>query len=129
MPVPRQRDEPGGDARLLELVVELLDDRGATPRRPLDRPDLRAQLEDPRLEVVLLRLELVAVSTSGVPLLGRVADPRALRRELGRDQEAEAEERRRRGSAASSGSRRTRPITRHVAGVPATARDQRWRRR
>ena len=48
--------------------------------------------EDPVLELVLLGLELGGRLHERRPLLGRVADARALRAELGGDQEAEDEQ-------------------------------------
>ena len=93
MPGPGQRDQAGRDARLLELGVELPDEVGRTRALVLDALDLRAQLEDPVLEPVLLRLQLVRRLDQRRPLLGRVADARALRGELGGDEEAEREQR------------------------------------
>ena len=77
--------------------VELPDEVGRALALALDRLDLGAQLEDPGLEPVLLGLQLVGGLDQRRPLLGRVADPRALRRELGGDEEAERQQRRRRG--------------------------------
>ena len=93
MPGPGQRDEAGGDPRLLELVVELADDGRRALALALDDLDLRAQVEDPLLERVLLGLQLVRGLDQRRPLLGRVADARTLGGELGGDQEAEREQR------------------------------------
>ena len=60
---------------------------------PSTSPICGAQLEDPCLERVLLGLELGGRLQERRPLLRRVADPRALRAELRRDQEAEHQQR------------------------------------
>ena len=90
---PAQRDEAGGHPRLLEVVVELADGRRGALPGALDLADLRPQREDLGLQAVLGRLELRRRVDERRPLLGRVADARALRRELGGDQEPEAEHR------------------------------------
>ena len=59
---------------------------------PSSSVDLGAQLEDLGLEVLLPGLQLRRRRQQWRALLGRVADPRALRRELGGDEEPEAEQ-------------------------------------
>ena len=54
---------------------------------------LGPQVEDPLLELVLLRLEVEGRRDQRRPLLARVSDPRALGRQLRGDQEPEDEER------------------------------------
>src|SRR5215210_1602332 len=53
----RQGNETGGNPRLLELVVELSDERRRTLAPELRGLDLRPQVENPRLQAVLLPLE------------------------------------------------------------------------
>ena len=107
--MPGQRDQPGRDAGLLELRVELLDQRGRALALALDRLDLRPQVEDPRLESVLLGLQLVGGLDQRRPLLGRVPDARPLGRELGGDEEAE----RQKGDAEGDLPARDRPDMAH----------------
>ena len=72
--------------------------RSAEPRAArLDDLDLGAQVEDPVLEVVLLGLQTRRGLEQRRPLLGRVADARALRGELGGDEEAEGQQGRTKG--------------------------------
>ena len=52
--------------------------------------DVRPEVEDLLLEAVLLRLEVQRGLDERRPLLARVPDPRALRRQLRGDQEARA---------------------------------------
>ena len=76
-------------SRWLSVADEL---RGALALG-LERGDVRAELRDLVAELVVLALELRGRLDERRPLLGRVPDARALRRELGGDEEAEGEER------------------------------------
>ncbi len=75
-----------------EPVVELADHGGRALALALDDLDLRAQVEDPTLEGVLLGLQLVGGLDQRRPFLGRVADTRTLGGELGGDEEPEREQ-------------------------------------
>ena len=122
MPVPRSGIRPAAMRAASRSSLSWLDGRGRPLAGPLDRPDLRAQLEDPRLQVVLLRLQLGRRLDERRALLGRVADARALGRELGGDQEPEAEQR----GAERQLPARDPPDAAHrrsCRGVPAAARD------
>ena len=90
---PRHRDEARGHPRVLELAVEGPGHRRPALPRRLEVLDLRAEVEDLLLELLLLRLEVERRRHQRRPLLARDPDPRALGRELGGDQEAEREQR------------------------------------
>ena len=89
-PGPRQRDQAGGDPGLFEPRIELPDEVRRALALALHVLDLRAQLEDLCLQAVLLGLQLVGGLDKRRPLLGRVADPRALRGELRGDRGSRA---------------------------------------
>ena len=75
-----------------QLVVERPDLGRRSLALLLEVADLRAQVQDPGLELLLLRLEAGRGLDERRPLLGRVSDARRLGRQLGRDQEAQAQQ-------------------------------------
>ena len=93
MPGPLERHEPGRDAGGPERVVEVAHQGAAAGGTLLGRRDPRAQVEDPVLERVLLRLQGDHGLHERRALLRRVADPRGLAARLGGDQEAQRDER------------------------------------
>src|SRR5262245_3275618 len=90
---PLDRDEPGGEAGLLEGGVELAQRGGGAGPLGLELADPRAKPEDLRLECLLLRLQPQRSLDERRALLGRVADARPLGRDLGGDEESQDHER------------------------------------
>src|SRR5204863_9612176 len=83
---------PGRDPRLAEPVVQAPEGGSVAVPLLLDRLDRLPERDDPILQVLLLGLEGQRRLHERRSFLRRVADPRALREELCRDQEAEDEE-------------------------------------
>ena len=75
-----------------EPVVQLADHGGRALALAFHDLDLRAQVEDPTLEGVLLGLQLVGGLDQRRPFLGRVSDTGTLGGELGGDEEPEREQ-------------------------------------
>ena len=90
MPLPVSAMSPAAIRACSSRALSCLT-RSAAPSPSLSIGlDLAADLEDPGLEPVLLGLQAGGGLDERRALLGRVADPRALGRELGGDEEAEA---------------------------------------
>ena len=88
-----QRNEAGRHPRLIELVVDLLDQGGVALALLLEVLDLGAELQDAVLELVLLGLESQRGPDERLAFLARVLDARRFRSELRRHEEAERQER------------------------------------
>src|SRR5688500_17792508 len=82
-------DQPRSDARLLQLGVQATQRLGGIRALRLQRADPLAEVEDVRLERLLLRLQPERRLDERRSLLRRVADARALRGDLRGDQEAQ----------------------------------------
>jgi hypothetical protein len=91
-PRPGDLDEPAGDPGVLERLVDLTDEGLGAGLLPFELDDPCPELEDPRLECVLLVLQPERRLDERRPLLAGVADPRSLGRELRGDEEAQDEE-------------------------------------
>ena len=132
-PGPVIATRPAAILAVLEPVVEVLGHGRAALARRLEVADARPEVEDPLLEVVLLRLQVEGRRDQRRPLLARDPDPGALGRQLRGDQEPEREERDAEGDLpgrdGADARRERRHATRSAGGGAPPRRSGRSRRR